>query len=766
MSSVPSDCRFDVTQRKTLSQLLGSRSHRQRKRCPSEPLLQETVIQFMRHHQNLGDLLLEVTGSESKRLCNRGNVNSGDHNANAPAGGSFIASVIQEQALLMDLPSGLLSARVSVEKIQQIAWLGDTSRHTIILDSIQRSKLVCLLQSLQELLSTSMLSRLQFSEEIWKAKEMPMLEVVWRLQKKNIVSLEELVTSNPDVTFVVCWLFDNLCLLCSGTEDQPEHQDIQRQMLSDIVTELVRNGFMESNILECDPKAQQFPQICSEVLNRMLLWLLDNVCKEGEEDDPSVQKATLFWLNVFDVTLFHGIVSLDLLKQFFYHTLTQILTFNPVLEASDAIRMQGEWCFAKTKTLLTTLYRKLFVLFSAEELVIHLRQVLETHEVNWQNVLSCASTLLVCQPQTQQLLKELLANLLINSFENYELESIITAFLLVRQAALEGPAVFISYSEWFKNSFGSANGYHGNSKKALIFLLKFLTDLVPFESAQYLKVHILHPPYVPSKYRALLLEYVSLAKTRLADLQVSIEEMGLYEDLSTAYCPPKPQCQALQDVEKAILIFENTGKIPASVMEASIFRRPYYLTRFLPALLAPRVLPVSLDPRMAFIDSLKKADKIPDNMHANYIHACNREKQRLLEGASTSEEMEHPREPIKVLSAALEELRKVATSPSRSDDVSSQIAVISAQLKAMIDDGDDCTAMDKPIQLDTVVDTLQPLELEVRDLLLKNFCQIFLTTSSFNPPQRQGEWASLFCEKCVWSQKTSMCCSSQSPTTR
>lgn len=75
----------------------------------------------------------------------------------------------------------------------------------------------------------------------------------------------------------------------------------------------------------------------------------------------------------------------------------------------------------------------------------------------------------------------------------------------------------------------------------------------------------------------------------------------------------KPQCQALQDVEKAVSLFEGTGKIPATVMEAryslqstrtcvwvpachwqisprSIFRRPYFLTRFLPALLKPRVV--------------------------------------------------------------------------------------------------------------------------------------------------------------------------------
>lgn len=78
------------------------------------------------------------------------------------------------------------------------------------------------------------------------------------------------------------------------------------------------------------------------------------------------------------------------------------------------------------------------------------------------------------------------------------------------------------------------------------------------------KVHILHPPYVPAKHRSLLMEYVSLAKTRLADLKVkessrfrkkgtnfikkryfvrkpfcvctqeSVEDMGLYKDVSAA----------------------------------------------------------------------------------------------------------------------------------------------------------------------------------------------------------------------------------------
>ncbi|CAK6436537.1 unnamed protein product [Pipistrellus nathusii] len=256
--------------------------------------------------------------------------------------------------------------------------------------------------------------------------------------------------------------------------------------------------------------------------------------------------------------------------------------------------MQRDWSFARTHPLLTGLYRRLFVLLSPEELVGHLQDVLETHEVNWQHVLSCVSTMVICFPGAQQLVTDWVTCLLARAFESFDLDCMVTVFLVVRQAALEGPSVFPSYADWFQASFGSSRGHHCSSKKALVFLFKFLSDLVPFEAPRYLQVHILHPPLVPSKYRSLLTDYVSLAKTRLADLKVSVENMGLYEDLSTARDVTEPHRQASQDVEKAIQMFEHTGKIPIAVMEASIFRRPYYISHFLPALLTPRVVSTHL----------------------------------------------------------------------------------------------------------------------------------------------------------------------------
>ncbi|XP_073884191.1 Fanconi anemia group A protein isoform X30 [Macaca fascicularis] len=485
--------------------------------------------------------------------------------------------------------------------------------------------------------------------------------------------------------------------------------------------------------------------VAVDVLQRMLIFALDALAA-GVQEESSTHKTVRCWFGVFSGHMLGSVISTDSPKRFFSHTLTQILTHSPLLKASDAVQMQREWSFARTHPLLTALYRRLFVMLSPEELVGHLQEVLETQEVHWQRVLSLVSALVVCFPEAQQLLGDWVARLMAQAFESCQLDSMVTAFLVVRQAALEGPSAFQSYADWFKASFGSTRGYHGCSKKALVFLFTFLSDLVPFESPRYLQVHILHPPLVPSKYRSLLTDYISLAKTRLADLKVSIESMGLYEDLSSAGDITEPHSQALQDVEKAIMVFEHTGKIPVTVMEASIFRRPYYVSHFLPALLTPRVLPKVPDSRVAFIESLKRADKIPPSLYSTYCQACSAAEEKPGDAAlGVRAEPSSAEEPLEQLTAALVELRSSMTDPSQSDVISAQVAVISERLRAALGHNeDDSSAEISKIQLSINAPRLEPREYTAVDLLLTSFCQNLMAASSVAPPERQGPWATLF----------------------
>ncbi|NWY62653.1 FANCA protein, partial [Chionis minor] len=699
--------------------------------------LREAALRLLDHHQNLNDLLLEV--EDSVKPGGQGGVEHQEVSSE-----SFIVSVLQEQALRLGVPTAVLAAKNAVTNIERICQTSPSPSQVPLLNVDQRKRLSCLLQTVKDLLANNVFCRSLFCQEIWKMKDPPVLEAVWHLHKDNIVGLGELLESNPVAAVVVEWLCSSLCGLCRLAESSQD-LELAGHLLSGKALSWALNGFQQTSELGRKLEFKKVPYICHAVLQRMLTWVLDAVGKEKQEDVSTLQ-AMRFWLNVFSASVYKSAVHPDSLQQFFRHTLTEVLTYNPLLKVSDAIHMQKEWSFTRTCSLLTTLYRKLFVAFSAKESICQLQQVLETHEVNWQHVLSCVSTLVVCQAEAEQLFKDLLSHLLIKAFENYDMENMITAFLIARQAALEGPAVFMPYSEWFKASFGNAGGHHGSSKKALVFLFEFLSELVPFEAAPYLKVHIMYPPFVPAKHRSILLEYITLAKTRLADLKVAIEDMGLYEDLSSTDESVQPQGQALRDVEKALQIFENTRKIPTSVIEASIFRRPYYTSWFLPALLRPRVLPKAPDVRMAFIDSLKRADKIPSNLYSTYIQACRAMKEKMLQGESQVETSQS-KEPVEQLEAELAALRMLIVDQAKYEDVPAQIAVISDRLASILghsSDENEAAILNSPIRVDVSAPRLEPCHQCVVDLLLTSFCQNLIAASYFNPPDRQGPCLSLF----------------------
>ncbi|XP_010006760.1 PREDICTED: Fanconi anemia group A protein [Chaetura pelagica] len=699
----------DGTGRDSTVMVQFGRARKRKSAFGSGAELREAALHLLDQHQNLTDLLLEV--EESAKPDGQGGAELQEVSSE-----SFIVSVLQEQASRLGVPTAALAAKNAVTSIERICRAHTSPSQLPLLGLDQRKSLSRLLQTLKDLLANNVFSRSLFCQELWKMKDPPVLEVAWHLHRGDILGLAEL---------------------------------LERQALppprEDLAVVFVQNGFQQTSELGRKLEFKKVPHICHAVLQRMLTWVLDAVGKEKQEDVSTLQ-AMRFWLNVFNVSGYRGAVHPDSLQQFFRHTLTEVLTYNPSWKVSDAICMQKEWSFTRTCSLLTTLYRKLFVAFSTKECVCLLQQVLETREVNWQHVLSCVSALAVCRAEAEQLFRDLLSHLLTKAFENYDMENLITAFLIARQAALEGPAVFMPYSEWFKASFGNAGGHHGSSKKALVFLFEFLSELVPFEAAPYLKVHIMYPPFVPTKHRPILLEYITLAKTRLADLKVAIEDMGLYEDLSTTDESVQPQAQALRDVEKALQIFESTRKIPTSVIEASIFRRPYYTSWFLPALLRPRVLPRAPDVRVAFIDSLKRADKIPSNLYSTYVQACRAAKEKRLQD-ECKEESSPSREPVEQLRAELAVLRTLVVDQAKYEDVPAQVAVISHTLGSVCawDSHEDQTAAaTSPIQVNVSAPRLEPCQQSVVDLLLTSFCQHLVAASYFNPPNRQGPCLSLF----------------------
>ncbi|XP_070939801.1 Fanconi anemia group A protein [Macaca nemestrina] len=766
--------------RRSWAELLAGRLKRQKYNPERAQKLKDSAVRLLRSHQDLTALLLEVEGPPCKKLSLSKLIDCDSSETYANHSSSFIGSALQDQASRLGVPVGVLSAGMVASSVEQVCTAAAETSHPVLLTVEQRKKLSSLLEFAQYLLAHSMFSRLSFCQELWKIQNSLLFEVVWHLHVQGIVSLEELLESHPDMHAVGAWLFRNLCSLCEQIEASCQHADVARTMLSDFVQMFVLRGFQKNSDLRRTVEPEKMPQVAVDVLQRMLIFALDALAA-GVQEESSTHKTVRCWFGVFSGHMLGSVISTDSPKRFFSHTLTQILTHSPLLKGGPraeaaqllpslgivvallpwggrdaavrggrdaAVRGGRDAAVRGGRDAAVRGGRDaaLFVMLSPEELVGHLQEVLETQEVHWQRVLSFVSALVVCFPEAQQLLGDWVARLMAQAFESCQLDSMVTAFLVVRQAALEGPSAFQSYADWFKASFGSTRGYHGCSKKALVFLFTFLSDLVPFESPRYLQVHILHPPLVPSKYRSLLTDYISLAKTRLADLKVSIESMGLYEDLSSAGDITEPHSQALQDVEKAIMVFEHTGKIPVTVMEASIFRRPYYVSHFLPALLTPRVLPKVPDSRVAFIESLKRADKIPPSLYSTYCQACSAAEEKPGDAAlGVRAEPSSAEEPLEQLTAALGELRSSMTDPSQSDVISAQVAVISERLRAALGHNeDDSSAEISKIQLSINAPRLEPREYTAVDLLLTSFCQNLMAASSVAPPERQGPWATLF----------------------
>nr|XP_061813078.1 Fanconi anemia group A protein-like [Nerophis lumbriciformis] len=718
-----------VSQKRFLSSLLAGRVL---KRQGDGELLQERVIHLLEQQQDLCRLFKELGNPDPSKPFNTGNDKQRQESIPLPIAGSLLVYELSHQAGQLGVPIATLSAKLLLERLTTITGTDD-ERSKGVLTTSQTDQLGILLITVHELFTHGALCPKGFWQEYRKDQKLPNLHVVYLFQIHNVLELKDIIESDEGVRL---WLVPQLKALCSWTppKDEIDATKTQKEVLSTILGGLIGLGFQSSR----EPAVAVEKRCilhCISTLDDMLFWLLDSADNSAQ---PFSETAPERWCQLFDTSLCEVSASPNALQRFFMHSLTQTLTYKPQLAASDAIAQQNKWSFAKASPLLTSLFSKMTVIFSVKQLLHHLQKVLETHEVSWKHVLCFLSTLLVYNPSAQPNLRELLSRLLTSAFEGYDLESIVTAFLLARQGSLHGPSIFPSYSDWFKESFGSASGFHATSKKSLMFLLKFLSDLVPFEPQQYLKMHILHPPYVPTKYRSLLMEYVSLAKTRLADLKESLEDMGLYQNFCGAEAAPV-QLQAAQDVEKASSLFEITGKISAVVMEASIFRRTYFLTQFLPALLKPRLLPVKADAQMNFIEALKRADKISATQYSSYMESCQRLRQQ--EGNAVREENHD--NPLPVLKFQLQEHRRLISN-GNDEEMVAQLSKISQTLSFIFPGLPDDLLEKKVIKLKTDTISLPELHLQVVDEILKTFCQCIADASKTLPPKRQMMWASRF----------------------
>ncbi|XP_060554664.1 Fanconi anemia group A protein-like, partial [Ruditapes philippinarum] len=556
----------------------------------SQDLLKETVFQLLLHNQNLDKTLSEV--SSFRQACKDDNV--------------LLTGLAEFGCLPIlksnDLPDGQFhSTEICMERV--VSLYSDSGK----ISEDKTAEVQSLLLMMKQLKDTGKLNVSRLNDKLHGLPRIP-LHFMWTLHKEGIFSIEQYFCIQKDRAVTGEIFVSKMCQACENR---------QYDVISGVLTELFNLGFSEDKASK-----PSVGNLAVTVVDQFFISIIEDAVKKGNSDD-----------NVKNEKLFISLSSVQLdvctMKSVCTHVLTVILGHKPVLKVSQAIREQEKWAYGKISSSVTQLYKQFLLPFEVSEVLLLLRQILEQQEVNWQLLLSFVSVTMVCMPETAKLFLEFTDGLLQEGLDSCEMETTIMGILLSRQACFQGPHVFLSYSDWFQRTFSEGSRSLASTRKSFTFLMKFLTDLVPYESAQHIKVHILHPPFVPSKCRQLLTDYIVLAKTRLEDLKESLDIPGGEGDSTSGNEKGK---QMISEVENAVKLFETSGKVPTSILEASIFRKPYYIGQFLPALLHPRPLPDMPDSKMRLIASLKRADKIPISMYTTYEKGCKREASQLLEG--------------------------------------------------------------------------------------------------------------------------------------
>uniref|UniRef100_A0A8C5Y8K6 FA complementation group A n=1 Tax=Microcebus murinus TaxID=30608 RepID=A0A8C5Y8K6_MICMU len=263
--------------RRPWAELLAGRVKRQKNNPEREQKLKASAVQLLRSHQDLNNLLLEVDGPSCKKLCLSELVVCEGPEPYADHSSSFVGCVLRDQASRLGVPVGVLSARVVASSVEQICVAPAEPGRSAMLALEQRNSLL--------------------------------LEAVWCLHVQNVVSLQELVESHPDVRA----LGANLASVARQIDREScEDSDITRAMLSSLVQMFVLRGFQKHS----DPRSvepEKMPQVALDVLQRMLTFALDALSAGAQDGSPSHKVVTCWYVPGAGLPGVHG--SLFLLHE-------------------------------------------------------------------------------------------------------------------------------------------------------------------------------------------------------------------------------------------------------------------------------------------------------------------------------------------------------------------------------------------------------------------------------------------------------------------
>ncbi|KAG8225647.1 hypothetical protein J437_LFUL010332 [Ladona fulva] len=307
----------------------------------------------------------------------------------------------------------------------------------------------------------------------------------------------------------------------------------------------------------------------------------------------------------------------QLILSFFSNQLAEAIKFSPNLTINQAFQKQNEWTCSKSPQYLCQLLQSLLIPFDAKDALDLMKKVMLKGNFNWRIMLTLMSVFITNKENAGPVMKEYLASLLQEGFAKSCSDTIKLALLIARQCGSEGKN-FPSYAEWFSSMFGPKGGAKKiegnvdvilNSMSNFKLLMTVITDLVPVESISGLRAHMSCPPQVltSSNVRAMISDYLHLARTRLSDFGVTQGEQG---GLFQAKLIGKQEAASSSsnlvetEIEAVMTHFEKTRNLLPALLNASL------------------PLPDTLDTKMKVIETLHSKGLISASMLENYLKTC------------------------------------------------------------------------------------------------------------------------------------------------
>ncbi|XP_064103249.1 uncharacterized protein LOC135213204 [Macrobrachium nipponense] len=553
--------------------------------------------------------------------------------------GKVVFEQIEKEARALDVEVPVAAKSIVSSQVKRISEL---SRKEI---SIERD-VEGLLSTVKLLLKKGTLaqtdiSKLLLSDPLFLS--LP-LTALWKFICVGVVSFEQILKSIHDEEGgSLLKLLEDLMKLILHSSDNSDGTSIVSEALGALVN-------LSYNLKKSE--YHSLSKSASNLLDSVTEHLLDFVLEsftEGSSENTENRNSQV--LNIYELLMNNLKVTSQALQNYCSSQLIYVLTHQPNLHVTSVLKSQEKWRSTLVNPVLSLLMQKLVIVLGYEAALHSLNTVVTNDEVNWGCVLTLVATTINSHKFAVSLLKTIIEKHIRKGCDDQDMEFLVIGFIFARHASQEGCHLFPSYSQWFSGLFSTESGSPASHKQSFVFLIQFLTDLVPHEPVYCLRTHLTSHIFVPKGCQTLLHDYYNLARARLQEMKDNLES----HTVSRQNVEEKDK--VVKEVEMCIEQFSHTGKIPHLVLEASIFRKPYYMSSFLPTLLAPRTLPDEPDATSKFISIMHSSGKIPANMYKAYTEECQKFTSDLLSGIFINVEEEMVvEEPITELSNILNEL--------------------------------------------------------------------------------------------------------------